>query len=373
MNKNRVFCVCGDAGGAAALAPVLILLRADSTLSVEVLAYGPGRSVLYRAAIEFEDLENLLNDSNPKQLWMDFHPDALLYATSVNACEWEKVFVRLAQHDGIPSLSVLDFWSAYDRRFGSAEAPLSALPDLVAVMDQAAYEGMQKAGCPESRLLITGQPAFDCLANLRRQFTPEKRQVQRRLLGLNNREPLIAFFSQPFRMLMQGEDGAFARLGFDEWEVLDLLIDALEQVAERENVKICLAVKPHPRDTSPAPLRSTSRVHCMQQPPIDSQTLMLTADLVVGMNSVALVEACYLGRMTLSLQPGLLLEDSLPTNGLSLSNGVYDAKDVFPSVHHMLFDQQVKQSFAERLAVFASDGKAAQRVFDALIQLLYRN
>ena len=55
-----------------------------------------------------------------------------------------------------------------------------------------------------------------------------------------------------------------------------------------------------------------------------------------------LVEACLLGCVVLSLQPGLRLADALPTNRWGVSQGVYYEKDIEPALESLLFDEQVR-------------------------------
>ena len=97
---------------------------------------------------------------------------------------------------GIPTLSIVDFWSNYTERFDT-------LPDKIAIIDEQMRQEMLAEGFPDDKLVITGQPAFDCLAEKRKRFDESDswkhplRYAARRSYGLHPYEKLVIFMSQP--------------------------------------------------------------------------------------------------------------------------------------------------------------------------------
>jgi hypothetical protein len=96
----------------------------------------------------------------------------------------------------------------------------------------------------------------------------------------------------------------------------------------------------------------------------------MTSDLVIGMTTVLLVEACYLGCHVVSLQSGLKQPDILPTNRIGLSRAVYHEDEAREALEQMLFDDGVRQQFRSRLDGLRRDAGAAQRVVALIDQML---
>jgi len=88
----------------------------------------------------------------------------------------------------------------------------------------------------------------------------------------------------------------------------------------------------------------------------------MSADLVVGMNSVLLLEACHLGCIVVSVQPGLIGDDSLPTNKMGASHAVYKADLIRKSLEECLLNSVTRESMLSRGASLHSDDGAARRV-----------
>ena len=86
---------------------------------------------------------------------------------------------------------------------------------------------------------------------------------------------------------------------------------------------------------------------------------MLTANLVVGMNSAFLLEAAVLGCRTLSLQPGLRSHESLPTNLCGATPVVSEAAQLQPELRRALFSAGPTASAAP---AFPQDSRAAEKV-----------
>ena len=180
---------------------------------------------------------------------------------------------------------------------------------------------------------------------------------------------MIAFVSQPWSELYP--EGAAHPLspGYSEVAVLEMLLCTLKTVAERHRQHLAIVVRPHPRETAkPLPELSSPWVSVRLAAKGSAHELVMASDLVVGMTSILLVEACYLGCLTVSLQPGLRKEDVLPTNATGLSRAVYCKEELLECVESLLLDTKVQARMRSVLAAQPSLGGAAQRV----AQLAYR-
>lgn len=362
-----IFAIGGDPGGASALAPVVEALRARGH-TVEARAYRHATQVWERRGLDSSPWPESLPPVLPPETAL------LLTSTSLNGLDLEKHFVAAANARGIPSLTVLDYWSKYRERFSLADEALDALPEIVAVMDEQAYAEMIAADVAADRLVITGQPAFDELAQWRSQFTEQRRNEVRREFGVGVGDALVVFVSQPFAKF-RGQDASEPDfMGYDEHSVVALLVAALEKAAEESGRAITLLVRPHPRENPEdfAALRST-HVSIQVSTAGDAREVVCSADLVVGMNTVLLVEACHLGCIVVSLQPNTRGLDPLPTNREGISRAVYTEAEVPAVIANYLFDSETRAQALSRLARLPAAGHAAEAVADLAESLLRRS
>ena len=355
----------GDPGGANALGPVLETLRADGRTRVQALAYRHAREVWQRRGLAFEELaensEGALQEA----------AQLVLTSTSLNGLDLEKQFVAAARMRGIPSLVVLDYWSKYRERFSSDDGALDRLPDMIAVMDEQARAEMIVEGFDADQIVVTGQPAFDELPQWRADFTDEQHRAVRAQFGVDADGLLVVFASQPFASYRGSDSTQSGYMGFEERAVAASLLRALEAAGATTAQPITLVIRPHPRENLANfdHLRS-ARVRLQVTTDGDARAVVLAADLVVGMNSVLLVEACHLGCPVLSLQPNLRGADPLPSNRLGVSRAVYVESEIAPAVRALLFDSAERRALLRKAADFQPPGDAARRVADLAEALL---
>jgi hypothetical protein len=135
-----------------------------------------------------------------------------------------------------------------------------------------------------------------------------------------------------------------------------------------------LVIRHHPREDAAnhRDLRSNG-IRILIDNQSNAREAIAAADLVTGMNSVLLLEACYLGALVVSLQPNLQGTDALPTNRLGFSRGVYSEGEAFSALREMLLDDTTRQASVEKLAQFRPSGDATWRVAELVCSLLRPN
>lgn len=302
MLPRNIVAVCGDPGGANALAPVLELLARRGDLSLRAFAYNQAVDVLRNRGIACEVIPADAGEGFCRDALQS--ASALIAATSSNGRDYERAFIDVARAGGVASLAILDFWSNYRQRFVDASGAL-VLPDMIAVMDETARAEMIACGFPAGTLVVTGQPAFDALPAKRATFDVTRRASTRQRAQTQESELQLLFVSQPFRALYGADSSAAGHPGYDESGVLAQLITAVGSWSERNARAVVLVIRPHPRETLSAPPRpSGSHVRTVICAAGDQYEAAMAADLVVGMSSVLLLEARHLGCRVLSLQPG---------------------------------------------------------------------
>jgi hypothetical protein len=164
------------------------------------------------------------------------------------------------------------------------------------------YDRMIGSGCDEKFLIITGNPAFDCLP----QYVPIEKKEIFDIYG----EDYVLFIGEPFnKRLLCGDEKDV--LGYTEAEVLKVTADALQVM---EEVKYKLVFRPHPRGGCPGEIQAVINSHSN----IDydagifySRDLVACARAVVGMTSMLLYEASVMGVPAISIRPNKRLSSDL--------------------------------------------------------------
>lgn len=341
-----IFALCGDVGGANAIAPVIERLRNEQRVRVAAYAYGVGLMAWRQAGV---DVITASEDWTVNEVGAELsrlNAALAFVATSVNGIDLEKKVVTAARQQGIASLAVLDFWSNYKERFSDGSGSLTCLPDQIAVMDELACEEMIKAGIDKARIVVTGQPGLDSLAEWQSRFSTDKRESIRQHLGIDQKETLILFASQPLSELCGSDRSSLRYPGYTEKTVLEALLRAIEKLVLKGRRPV-LVIRPHPREkrNGLSDIRSDV-VRIVISSYGQARDVVLSADVVTGMDSMLLVESCYMGCPTVSIQPGLLLPDSLPTNHNGMTKAVYHESDILPVLEGILgnIDQMTKSS-----------------------------
>ncbi|HUF09853.1 MAG TPA: hypothetical protein VMO47_11060 [Rhodothermales bacterium] len=356
---RHILAVGGDPGGAAALAPVLVALHKDPASETRVLGYRQAIDVWARWRIAIERLPET-QAVDPAAWIRGEDVDLLVTSTSVNGVDHERVFLRWAARASVPSVTVLDFGTNYAARFRDDIGGNLILPSAIAVMDERTKREMVAEGFPPDRLVVTGQPAFDAIRAFRAEWTEHRRRDARESLAAGASCRVVLFASQPLSQIAGLVGGA--EVAVDERELLVAVARALEEIALSDNIDILLAVRPHPREhLRPQDLPRGERVRSVLWSEGDSWSAVLAADLIVGMTTVLLVEACLLGCVVASLQPGGERSDPVPTNQTGGSMAVYDLAELRGTLRECLINEERRSRLREANADWVSEG-ATDRV-----------
>jgi len=362
--------VCGDPGGANAVAPVIEALRAQKRVEVIALAYRQARDHWAKFGLEFQALEEDISRQAVLELLYQTKPALLLTGTSYNKVNLENSFIAAATMLRIPSLAVLDFWSNYAARFSDGGTRLNCMPNRIAIMDERARAEMLAEGFDPATLVVTGQPALDDLKQWRERFTDAQRAELRNRISVGENESLILFVSQPLADLYGDDVSSPSYLGFTERIVLERVVAALDEIATEEKQAMLLAILPHPRETTEWFARVRGRNIRVTVAGGEPRDWAMTADLVVGMNSMLLLEAAYLACVTVSLQPDLRATDPLPTNRWGITPVVYRPEEIKPLLKKFLLDETSRRSLREKMNALAPEDRATQRVVELAYQMI---
>jgi hypothetical protein len=249
-------------------------------------------------------------------------PDLVVTGTSSEDFT-ERHLWKAAESAGIASFAVLDQWTNYRLRLipeGDApttEHPTSKLvvPSFFFIMDEFARKEMCALGIDREKLVVSGQPFFDFIRRTGDKFTAgDIKKLRQELTGTED-SLVFVFASQPIASIHRKNGMAEDYWGYTERTVLKSVVGCLSKLTEELAVKVTLVLRLHPKDEldsyqdALADLPSSIKVVFDRE--TDSSLLLKSADLIIGMFSMLLLEAAILERQFISVQIGLKRESPL--------------------------------------------------------------
>lgn len=364
MSRPDIVVICGDPGGANAVAPVIEVLRADQRLTVHAMAYRQAHTLWTKRHLAHEIIPDDTTFATIRSQLQRLNTRLVLTGTSVNPFEFEKQYIAAAHELGIPTLAVLDFWSNYSLRFSYEQNDLAHLPDRIAVMDDLAQEEMIAEGFPPARLVVAGHPALDSLEAHRAAFTAAQRNAVRKNLSVAPDDWLVLYASQPPSFSDHDEDTPPPPWQ-DRRRTVGALLSVLAELAHAQEKRATLLIRPHPRENGEI-YRNLHHdtVNITVNGEGNSRDLALAANVVAGMNTMFLVEAAQLGRPTLSIRLDLPLPDDFPPNRSQLTHPVYQESALKPVLAALLAENRTRRTPLTR------SGNAGQNVAKLALSML---
>jgi hypothetical protein len=371
---KRLLFLSRDRGSVQAIVPVIRELRRTGRADVRVMSLAPSRPLLEECGIASEPFD---------EAWFARAPidclDGLLAASDADGVvcgsspargippETPEQFLTMrARVQGIPSLSVLDFWGMYAERFisGGALAEPALVPDRICVMDVRSRNDLVTLGVPPDRIVVTHNPWLDDIVRRADALaaTPG---------GASASSALTAIFaSQPL-----AETREIRLWPYTQESLLNDFIATLPAAAGEKHRVI---VWPHPgeRDGRWAGLQAAQRdnVEVTVGRERDAEVLG-RADLLVTSHSTLTYEALHYGTPCVSLRPGGGCANPLVIEELGLAPCFGDVESLKsylsafdPASARRALGQQRRE--LRRRGLFFSDGHATERVLDEVLTLV---
>ena len=301
----RVLFSAQDPGGTNALIPIFKKIYKNH--QVQFFGAEHAIDILKKNRLPYLDCTALIKKTIEKK-FTDFRPQVVVVGTSSRSDSIEKIATSWAKGRGIATISIIDSWSNYALRFSSAadNQDLKYLTDVVCVVDSRMKRECVAEGLPPQMIKITGSPyLYESLGKIK--IKGEKKQV--------------LFLSQPLSL------PPYNRFPFDEYTIMrDLLnyrhLDKLGKII----------IKPHPKEDKKrfAKLASSSNSIAVADKGKDVYKLISSARLIIGMNSITLLEAALAGKSVISYQPGISKNDDVLNRGnIKNIHSVYRVKDLY--------------------------------------------
>jgi hypothetical protein len=373
----RVLGVGSHRGSAQATAPVLRRLIDQKRVDVNVFAHDVAGPVFNSAGLFCETADNFgLSDVSVGSMCKVLDvaaPDLILTGTlsqGGKGGDWpEQTVITAAHHYGVPTFGIQDVWDASGncwRRFTDERggARLALLPARLGVLDQANMDDLRTEDFPLDRLLITGNPHFDALPLLNKAFTDEHRCQVRRRLGLESLKTVLFYAGNAMK---------FRRSEYGYWDGdnIEVMVKVLLGMPD---VGLVVRLHPHMPDEEQRQIAQmvallAGRARLVKETEPDSQTCALAADATFGAFSTLLLEALFMGRPAVSLQPELKTADQLRLS----------RERLIPVAHTRLQACQLiaratipayRAQWLEDAAGFVTDGKATERAVAQVYRML---
>jgi len=367
--QDRVILCATDAGGACNLAPLLPVLKAHE-LAVTVITR-PRLLPLFDdvsggRADRIVDGEDL-GDERLLALLSEDGLRAVICGTTRYASP-DRSLVRMARAAGIRITVVLDEWYAYRFRFRVPDTKEAVVfPDAIALQDEVALHDATGEAIPASICRITGGPSLSHLTSWAEGLRKEPPRAPKILDELAGR-PVVTFLSETHAADFgsapgeQGPLGAF--IGYTETSVRQSVREVLERIGK----PVVVVEKLHPSAeseiarppaTTPVDWRPVHEAHLW--------SLLWHSDLVLGMTSMALLEAAVLGRRTVSYQPGMIGEERCTAVRLGIAGRVESADELEAICEDVIGNRAFRRDSRVRRFPFAAV-EAARNVVELALE-----
>lgn len=237
--------------------------------------------------------------------------ELIITGTCLNSC-LDKRWVQIGKKHGIRTISIIEHWSLYKKRFELDGKYIFA--DTILVNDKIAYQEAIDDGVDKERLQIVGNPVFE---NIKKKRYRQNEKIEwKKFYKLDNRK-IITFISEEFKKDFPKDlDNYF---GFDEFEVLNDIIEFLDE-------DWILLIKLHPSEniSKYKYLEKFKNIVIIEKTDIDK--LILFSDIFIGMGSMLLLEASLLRDNVYSYRPNELIEFIGNKNGMTIE--IKDKKEL---------------------------------------------
>jgi len=300
-------------------------------------------------------------------------PRVLVVGTSENAHTQAFTLLEEARHASTASVGIVDARTNADRRFrGESSDPLRHAPDWLLVPDVPTRQAFVALGYPERRVVVCGHPHYDYVHHVRECLSRHDRDALKSRLfpGAGSRKVIMFAAEGSVRVggqtradiasyTLRGDGSSIGRTEI----VLEEFLRAVATVEPRPY----LVLRLHPKDTVEDYRAYLGGVDLVSRSgsPLE---LLYAADLVVGLTSMLLAEACLLKRPTLSLVPREAEKAWLATVEIGATPCVTTREEIAPAISAILRDAAPSKP---RTDAMFPDG-ALDRAVAAIERLLER-
>ncbi len=300
-SRHRLLLCATDAGGARNLSALCGRAK-DQWSEVHIVTRRALAPLFADSGITL--IEDLAGGIEP--FLRELRPGAVICGTTRYDSP-DREAIALARRDRIPCVAVVDEWYNHLMRFSAGDDAKSHLfPDAIAVPDEFARREAIAEGIPQEVCHATGSPSLAMIAGMGgawRKSPPAVPEPVDRAAGAT----VVTFLSETHSSdygRVPGESGPLGPfIGYTEQSVCRSILEALGSLPG----KFVFVYRPHPAESDcPEMSALPENIEFRLAPDVPLHPLCYHSDVVIGMRSMAILEAALIGCRAASFQPGLL-------------------------------------------------------------------
>ncbi|MEK7658934.1 MAG: NTP transferase domain-containing protein [Patescibacteria group bacterium] len=349
IKKHKIIFTAQDPGGFNAIAPVIKSFEKDARFDVSV--------ILAKHACIYAEKQNI-KYLNADKTSFDISGADLIFTGTSFGDSIEKKIIFEAKEKGIPTISIVDFWTDYTPSFSDPEKRnFKYLPDYILAVDEIMKKEMEAEGFPKNKIFITGNPSFD-------SFDTK--------LNKKADKNLITFFCQPMSELYKKDSKDYKNATkFSEVKVFYDIVEAIEKIDL--NKKIIIDFHPRAKKLNKFDkIIKKSKLKIEKNIKPYGENSVKNPEIIIGMSTVVLFEAALAGKKVLSYQPGLKKKiDYLASNRLGLSLPVYKKEDLYLALKRLIFQKSKAKNL--KLIKKYTQNNSTQKVINFINDILKKN
>ncbi len=268
--------------GTSNIGPLKYLLSFDKNLTKEVYWISNKKTKKFlkdRKIVKIKDLKSL-------------KIQLIITGTSYKF-KIDKKLLIFAKKQKIKSISFIEHWSLYYRRFKYKNTLL--LPDKIFVNDKIAKNDCIKEGLPKDKITIVGNPRLEEIAIKNNNIKYKKNKISninKKFYRIGN-EKSILFISEHLKNLKENDDDF---LGYSEFEVFNSIINNLEKTNK-------IFIKLHPSEEIKKYKKYLNHNNIFIDKSIDLREIVKRYDIIIGMASMLLLELSVFEKPIFSFRP----------------------------------------------------------------------
>jgi len=293
-----------DPGGGKFITPVLkALLQAQEIPGPTILVHPLSRLILHKHGISYDLLTNILGPlpvsvSSWEKFLKNTHCRYIFSTTSSPYYDMTNSHLILAAKNlNIATLGIMDHWKGFYRFYNQRN--LDFMPDHILCIDEFTCKKFIDLGISSNRIHVVGHPYL------------EKVSCQKVKNRADGQEIRILLISQP--VISNGSfEGIFSKQ-CGKRRLIDEISDSLKRLQVKCGKCLQATIRFHPKEQNNQALPAGIKIDKHQ----DLTTSLNEYDIVLGMDSMALVEAQLLGKYCISI--GLPELESISDSSIPLA------------------------------------------------------
>jgi hypothetical protein len=226
----------------------------------------------------------------------------------------DKELVRIGKNKNITTISIIEHWSLYKKRFDLNGEYF--YPDMIFVNDNQAKFEAESDGLPREKLHVVGNPVLE---NMKRyNYSNADHLIWRKNLRINAKGSIITFISEDLKDDFDEDSPEFQ--GFNEFEVMN---DILGVISYQDT----FIIKLHPAENQKKYdfiLKNNPNIIVIKDTNINK--LIQFSNVIIGMGSMLLLEASLLTNSVYSYRPNEKIEFIGNKNGMVKK--IYNSADL---------------------------------------------